>query len=102
MSLGQRDEACLLACIQRNNAFGKQEDSNCTSNDLLDVTSDDCNFNHDPHQQSGGPGILGPATTSHWLQSVQTGAPGINMCIWRHAMQCLCDKHFQRLLNIMT
>lgn len=65
--------ACLLACIQRNGAFGQQEDGNCTSNDFLNVASNDGNFNHDPHQQSGGLGILSSAKTTSWLLSVQNG-----------------------------
>lgn len=51
----------LLACIQWDDPFGKDEDGNCAANDLLDVASNDGNLDHDPHQQPGDPGVLCPA-----------------------------------------
>lgn len=71
---------CLLACVQRNSSFGKQKDSNCTSDDLLNVASNDGNFDHNPHQQPGSPRILSSACTSSWLLSEQISIAGTNMC----------------------
>ena len=51
----------LLACIQWNDALGQNEDGNCAANNLLNVTSNDGNLNHDPHEQSWKSGVLSSA-----------------------------------------
>ena len=53
-----------LACVERDGASGQKENGDCAANNFLDVTAYDCNFNHDPHQQSGSLRIL----RSAWCQ----------------------------------
>ena len=58
------EKAPLRACIQGDHPLGQNEDCDGTADDLLDITPNDGNLYHDPHQQPREPWVLGSATES--------------------------------------